>query len=237
MQSAQRRSNDSGVVPNMGSSSSRPARLPERAWSCGCLSIAGSQDVLAPIEAKDEARAVRRWDARLRTTGFRPAATLRVTGVKRLVGRRPHFWNHMPAEAVRRYVGESVWKSFMKITVERDRYDRAVSMFRWQTRERPIPTPSNSSAVFPSISCRMPNLSIDGKVVADMVLDFAELEDDISALQRLMGVPPSPLPRSKVSAGGRLDSRTLLGPEGCSIVDRACQHDIALTLADKRPSG
>ena len=198
--------------------------------------IAGPDDVLAPIEARDEA--IRVGFGSPAQNYWIPSPPLQsARRMKRMAGRRPQFSNHMPAEAVRRYIGESVWKSFLKVTVERDRYDRAISMFRWHTREVPTSDPVEFLRRFPEHKlANAPIYSIDGKVVADVVLDFAQLEDDMIALQQLLGVPSSPLPRSKVSAGGTVDSRTLLGSEGCSIVDRACQHDIALTLADKRPS-
>lgn len=44
-------------------------------------------------------------------------------------------WPHMPASAVRAHVGEEVWNSYYKFAVERDPWDKLLSLFyfrKWQ---------------------------------------------------------------------------------------------------------
>ncbi len=198
-------------------------------------SIAGSTDVLAPLDPADEQ--VRAGIGRRAQNHWIPAHRYGPRDVaRRLAGRRPRYYNHMPADAVRTLVGDKVWDSFLKVTVERDRYDRALSMFRWKTRGSNEADLAEFLHRFPLDKlANAPIYSIDGEVVADVVLDYASLDDDTTALQRLLGVPETPLPRSKVSNAPLLDSRSLLGVEGRRIVDRACQYDVALTLSEKRP--
>lgn len=197
--------------------------------------IAGASDVLAPIEPRDEARraavgpSAQNFAVPVRRYGPRDVA-------RHLAGRPPRFVNHMPAVDVRRYVGRQIWSDYLKVTVERNAYDRAVSMFRWHTRDTPGADLVDFLRAFPARKlANAPIYSIGSEVIADVVLDHARLEQDLRALQRRLGVVEVPLPLSKVSAVRTADSKALLGPDGCLLVDQACRHDVALSLPDKRP--
>lgn len=198
-------------------------------------SIAGPDDVLAPVDPVDEEA---RSNVGRSAQNYRiPAARYRPRDyVRRAAGRRPMFVNHMPASDVRAYVGERVWGSFLKVTIERDPYDRAVSMYRFKTRGLPeAPSLREFLHRCPRrLLANAPIYSIDREVVADVVIDYATLDAGTRVLQRLLGVPEVALPRSKVSRAKTSDSRTLLGPEGRRIVDQACQYDVALALPEKR---
>ena len=145
----------------------------------------------------------------------------------------------MPAEQVRAYVGARVWESFLKVTIERDAYDRAVSMYRFVHRTtEPSARPSIVEFLRSFPAFKLSNAAIyaiDGEVVADVVLDFDRLEQDAVALQRLMGVAETSLPQAKVSGRRVRESSAELGDEGCRIVEAICSADMALELSDRRP--
>ncbi len=61
-------------------------------------------------------RELKKWLAR---TGMFPALQLR---------------KHLPAAIVREIVGEDVWQSYYKFAVDRDPWDRFISLWRWRTR-------------------------------------------------------------------------------------------------------
>ncbi|MGA1769909.1 MAG: hypothetical protein ACO4CP_08905 [Steroidobacteraceae bacterium] len=50
-------------------------------------------------------------------------------GIK--VGRRPRFTNHMSAAEIRRFVPREVWNGYYKFCVERNPWDKAISVYAW----------------------------------------------------------------------------------------------------------
>lgn len=197
-------------------------------------SIAGPSDVITPMDPGDErmrsSLGGRVQNCSIPRKRYRPADFAREL---RSGGRA--FESHMPAHEVRQYVGERAWRSFLKITIERDPYERAVSMYRFKTRDVAEP-PSLVEFLrrFPAYKlANAPIYTIRGEVVADVVLDYANLSEDVASLQRHLGVPASPLPRAKSFTSPARDGSALLGPEGCRIVESICKDDVALSLADK----
>ena len=198
-------------------------------------SIAGPKDVVTEMDPGDEHMRAS-MGGRIQNCSI-PRRRYRLADYAReLGGGRRQFVSHMRASEVRRYVGERVWKSFLKVTIERDPYERAVSMYRFKTRDMPEP-PGLVEFLrrFPAYKlANAPIYKIDGEIVADVVLDYANLRDDIATLQRYLGVPPSPLPRAKAFNNPARDGRALLGVEGCRIVDTVCKYDVALAVPAKR---
>ncbi len=45
--------------------------------------------------------------------------------------RRPRFVNHMGAKEIRRFVSPEVWKGYFKFCVERNPYDKVISLYAW----------------------------------------------------------------------------------------------------------
>ena len=198
-------------------------------------SIAGPRDVVTDMDPGDEEMR-ESLGGRIQNTAI-PRSRYRLSDyVRELRHGRQIFVSHMPAYEVRRYVGERVWNSFVKVTIERDPYERAVSMYHFKTRHLAEP-PSLVEFLhrFPAYKlANAPIYTIDGKLVADVVLDYANLAEDVAALQRHLGVPETPLPRAKSFAGPAREGRDLLVPEARRIVDAICKHDLALTAPDKR---
>lgn len=198
-------------------------------------SVAGPEDVVTAMDPGDErireSMGGRIQNCSIPRTRYRP-----LDYVREFQSGRRRFVSHMPAPDVRRYVGERVWKSFLKVTIERDPYERAVSMYRFKTRDMAEP-PDLVSFLrrFPAYKlANAPIYSIEGEIVADVVLDYASLTDDVAALQRFLGLPLSALPRAKTFSTPTRNGASLLGVEGRRIVDQVCQYDVALRLPEKR---
>ena len=147
-------------------------------------SIAGPRDVFTPLDPGDEALrdsvGGRIQHTEVPRYRYRP-----IDFARELRNGRVNFVSHMPAHELRQYVGERVWNSFLKVTVERDPYERAVSMYRFKTRSM-IEPPSLIDFLrrFPATKlANAPIYTIEGRVVADVVLDYSTLSSDVAALQ------------------------------------------------------
>lgn len=115
--------------------------------------------------------------------------------------RGTHFYSHMPAHKVRRSMDPALFDAYRKIIVARNPWDRVVSLYFWHYRDRE-PRPSFES--FVRIPRSRPErktfelYSIDGRLVADVVLRYESLQPDLAAFLRSIGVngPPA-LPSAK----------------------------------------
>ncbi|CAN5126645.1 sulfotransferase family 2 domain-containing protein [soil metagenome] len=131
--------------------------------------------------------------------------------------------NHSPARKAREIVGQEVWRSYTKITVERNPWDQVVSQYYWMARKLPDP-PSFADYVR---SPRVANLAetnariyrIQGRLVADHVLRFESLADDLDTLWRELELPGEPdLPRAKSGVRPDVPYRDLYDDETRDLV-------------------
>jgi hypothetical protein len=116
----------------------------------------------------------------------------------------PPAYNHMPAQRVRRLVGEDVWRSYYKFAVERNPWDVVVSSFSYgldhgsgtQTLRRLTEGPRLAKLARNAKVYR-----IDGQVAVDRVCRFESLESDLGEVWRHLGLPePVALPHAKASS-------------------------------------
>ena len=124
---------------------------------------------------------------------------------------------HADARAVREAAGEHVWRTYRKITVVRNPWEQLVS--QWEFHQQLIGTPYSLEELLDvvekgEVSHRYfvrpnwPVYSIDDEVVADTVIRYESLQDDLARLAGELKIPLT-LPHYKESASRRLD----LSPE------------------------
>ncbi|MGM0477849.1 MAG: sulfotransferase family 2 domain-containing protein [Bacteroidota bacterium] len=95
--------------------------------------ICGSRDVLTPIDSEDE-------KAREKFTGisaqnyYVPLGQYGRNNFLRSIRKaRPlQFYNHMSAREIRNYVSKEVWDNYYKFTIDRNPYDKIVSLYYWR---------------------------------------------------------------------------------------------------------
>lgn len=147
-------------------------------------------------------------------------------------GQRARFRNHMSAARVRAAVGPEVWNSYFKFCVERDPWDKAISLYYWRTREldpRP-PLLTFLGDVGDRSLSNFAIYAIDGTLAMDRVIRFERLTEDLEDVRNLLGLPERlDLPRAK---GGHREekrhySELIEAPER-AIVDAACAREIDL---------
>jgi hypothetical protein len=190
--------------------------------------ICGPSDIITPITPEDESARQRgpqntTWPLR----GM--SAKLLYLWVRKR--RRPRFYNHMPAKLIRDAVGHKVWNSYLTFTVERNPWDRAVSLYFW-SRERLHGAPF-SSFLRDLPSRKLSNrhmYCIDNRLVVTRVLRFERLQDDVSDLWREMGFPGKPsltYAKGNYRPGEARDYRSMYSSdEEITIVAEACRWEI-----------
>ncbi|MGA8847818.1 MAG: sulfotransferase family 2 domain-containing protein [Nocardioides sp.] len=150
-------------------------------------SICGERDIITPITPEDEE--LRSRTGRGPQNHQSPPLPLPAT-------------NHSPARKARTIVGEAVWADYTKVTVERNPWDQVVSSYYWAAR-------TNPDAPTFDVFVRRPRVAkladtnariyrIGGELIADRVLRFESLAEDLTQLWDELGLPGQPeLPRAK----------------------------------------
>jgi len=146
-------------------------------------------------------------------------------------GRRA-FWEHARAAEVRAWIGRSVWREYFKFSIERNPWDRAISLYWWRLRDSSYRPP------MAEFFCTIPqhaisNLgfyTIGGDIVLDRVIRYENLSEEVARLSRELGLQSSmELTRAKGST--RRDRRPyeeVLGPEERAVIASRCAREIEL---------
>jgi hypothetical protein len=190
--------------------------------------ICGPSDIITPIGPEDESARQRgpqntAWPLR------RMSAELLYSWVRKR--RRPRLYNHMPAELIRDAVGHKVWNTYLTFTVERNPWDRAVSLYYWR-RERLHGAPFSSFLrALPSGKLSNRHLyCIDNRLAVTRVLRFERLHDDVSDLWRDLGFTGKPFLTHAKGSHRPLEARDYRSmyssDEEITIVAVACRWEI-----------
>jgi hypothetical protein len=159
----------------------------------------GTEDVATPISPADEA--LRRElgfvgaqnheemvETRRRKSGWLQAFAPR----HRPIERKRLFYNHMPAAEIAERVAPEAWTGYRKVSIERNSWDLAVSLYFWRTKARGIDQMSFADFIAKGLAYRRSKYdtySINGLPVTDRMLRFETLVADASALGRELGLP------------------------------------------------
>jgi hypothetical protein len=146
--------------------------------------------------------------------------------------KRARFKNHMPAARIRALVGEQVWRSYYKFAIERDPWDKAISLYAWRTRdEQPRRTLLEFLEQVGARSLSNAHIYlIDGEPAVDRILTYERLDEQLEEIRLRLSLPdPISLPRAKAShRGERSHYSALIGPAERAVIDAACQREIEL---------
>jgi len=163
----------------------------------------GPDDIITPLGAEEEKQRLGRTEQNWRLPGHRRSRLLRVIGnaTNRQVLGYEGYNQHMPAREIRRLLGPEIWDSYFKFTVERNPWDRQVSLYHWHYRKSATPPPFESFVANPLRRKVSPNYdiyAIDGEVAVDFVCHYHQLEADLAEVLDRLGLEgPVSLPRAK----------------------------------------
>lgn len=118
------------------------------------------------------------------------------------------YYNHIPASLARRRLGAEIWSGYTKLSVVRNPWDRAVSMFFWKSNKQ-TETPDISGFTDFLIekkrylASNYRNYMIDGKDVVDVYLRYEHFEEDMRRFEA-----------EKPGLSGLWDTLTLIHAKG-----------------------
>ncbi len=193
--------------------------------------LATPDDVLSALDGPDEASR----DGGPQNTLI-PFGNYRLKDAGRLLlrRRRARFYNHMPAAEVRAGLGADQWDRYLKVTVERDPYERAVSMWKWKTNNGTAMGLQEFLEQFPSEKLSNFGFFADAEEVSiDVILRHHRLQDDLNKLYAHLGIDTAlaALPNAKNRGRTqRAEAADVLGEGGRKIVERACRRELAVDL-------
>ena len=216
---------------------------------CGSTSIehylkdyCGPQDIITPtVESKSHARNYRGlvlWRAYLAFSGelcsFLCRGRLKAAkqAFHAMRALRGELDPHTPAALVKKVVGAKTWNSYYKFCVERNPWDRMISLYFWRTNvtnledfDQFIKQPFIYRASnFPFYS--------DGKTsMMDRVLRYENLNEELGQVLQTLGIPWPGRLDIRLKAQFRKDHRpyrAIYTKEQAAIVARLCAKEIAL---------
>ena len=127
------------------------------------------------------------------------------------------FYQHDPASEVRRKVAPDVWESYFKFSITRNPWDRVVSNFSWEARNKPALRPTRrwrhrlgvpfdefgeTRKLFRQFAVGNWTTNdrfylLDDKLCVDFVIRYENLAADLAEVCRRVGLPPVELPHLK----------------------------------------
>jgi len=195
----------------------------------------GEGDIITPVTPDDEV--TRRNLGYLGPQNyFAPFSDYHFGDFVRLVlhrDKKMRFYNHISAKRIRHLVGDSVWNNYYKFCVERNPWDRLVSLYYWRNKVEPRPTISEflESGVPKILKTRgFECYTIDGAVVVDNVCRFENLEEELERIRVRLGLPERiELPRAKSSSRkDRRSYRDILSEDQKETIRELFKEEIAL---------
>lgn len=212
-------------------------------------------DILTPISGEDEITRARfgssprnfaatSWDEpilRAVRRINRPVITDRIHRARKSAWR---FYNHMPAHEIRVKLPE-LWEQAFKFTIERDPFEKIVSLAWWRARRLgPDAAHSLHYHIDRIISDRLyinyPTYAIDGRVAVDEVIPYDQLWKRLEVIANRLGCEIGDTPNAK--GGYRKDRASaidILSAEQKRQVlsDAAIEFDVLNQAATRQSSG
>lgn len=103
----------------------------------------------------------------------------------------PRFESHSPASFVREHVDPEIWRSYFKFCFERNPYDRIISQYFWNTRNKKIPIEQYIETAEPYRLSNWHMYTIHDRVAVDFVGQFERLNEDLEIVRTRIGLPAS----------------------------------------------
>jgi hypothetical protein len=145
-------------------------------------------------------------------------------------GQRARLDKHLPAAAIREFVGVDVWNGYFKFCIERDPWDKAVAHYRARvSRGGTVPPIAEFlNAMKPATLSNFDLYTIDGALAVDRVIRFEHLDAELDAVGHLLDLPIELRLPPDDDRAGELRYAAKLGRAGRAVVDAVCRREIEM---------
>lgn len=185
----------------------------------------GAQDVITPISPRDESLR--------RELGFRGAQNYELPigflrrMERRIAGRHTHYFNHMSAQKIIRYIGQDIWDTYFTFTIEREPFGKAISSYYFGEGDSDRSIDDYIATCSPHRLSNWGMYASNGSPLVDHVIRYENMDQDLRLLESRLGIDTITMPRAKGQF--RKDRRhysKVLSAEARSIVERVCANEI-----------
>jgi hypothetical protein len=192
----------------------------------------GDGDVISYLNREDEA--LKEMLGLRRAQNFHvPARYWTLADATKFVfkGRRPRYTEHMSASSLKQRLDREAWRSYFKFCVERNPFDKAVSLYYWRTRDQAV-KPTLEEFLHSVEETSLSNVGIyaaNGCLQVDYIVRYEQLEVGLKSVAETLGLNGLDLPQAK--SGIRKEKahyRDLMSEESRVIVERVCSKEIEL---------
>lgn len=152
------------------------------------------RDIITPISPEDETQR--------QALGIFPRNYLKYPDSSpRASGDNRQFWNHITASEIQQRLPAAMWDQCVKISSERHPYEKALSQawYRYIQQSRPIDFPMFLDQVVTLGEYQnYHRYSVGGKVIAEWIIRYEQVLEDVNATLENFGLPPlTALPSAK----------------------------------------
>lgn len=171
-----------------------------------------TDDIVTPLHRKDEIRCgqlklISPQNYRLSFGDYGPSDLIDVIKKRRLKRR---FYGLMPAYEIKSEVPQEIWDQYLKVSVERNPYDKAISSYYWHNRRQHNPL-SLSDWLRTCPAGQISNwnsYTIDERIVVDLVMMYEDLPNELIHLSERLKLGSSiELPTERPKGNVRKDRR------------------------------
>jgi hypothetical protein len=154
--------------------------------------LCGPDDIITPLkEYRGDTSGIEPRNHRLPEDQWSLRARLRRLLGKRTPNRGTGFFQHMPAADIRRLLGDEIWDSYRTFTIERNPWDRQVSLYHWHYRNSASPPPFRSFVMSPLRRKKSRNWSMytqDDRLIVDHVITYERLQSGLNEVLDKVGI-------------------------------------------------
>lgn len=132
------------------------------------------------------------------------------------------YYAHMPARPMRRYLGADIWSRYFKFSIERNPWDRQVSIYFWRTRELAERPSFEDYMRSRDNRVRLRNFdiySLNGRIATDDMILFHDMRSGLERIFGRLGLEmPDDIPGAKTGVRTERDYRKYYNDETRQMV-------------------